>query len=119
MSTSLAVVSRSRYHAYLDQWSREKQRRNAFPSKLAPRLVALHYVPRDFDYDLQYSEEDVNQKIAERNLFRLDHVHLRRYLLDYMMLERTRNGAVYKVSRGYLSLAQWDSEIPGIITKCE
>ena len=38
---------------------------------------------------------------------------------DYMMLERSRDGARYKVSQGYLRLAQWDSEIPGIVTKCE
>ena len=113
------MVSRRRYDAYVDQWSREKQRQNAFPSKPAPRLVALHYIARAFDHDLQYSEEDVNRRIAERNLFRIDHVHLRRYLLDYMMLERTRDGAMYRASRGYLSLAQWDSEIPGIITECE
>ena len=119
MSAGATVVSRHRYDAYLDQWSREKRRQNAFPSKLAPRLVALHYISRGFDDDVQYSEEDVNQKIAERNLFRLDHVHLRRYLLDYLMLERTRDGARYKASQGYLRLAQWDSEIPGIITKCE
>ena len=106
-------VSRRRYDAYIDQWSRQKQRLNAFPTKLTPRLVALHYISRGFDHDREYSEDEVNQKIAERNLFGLDHVHLRRYLIDHLMLERTRDGAVYKVSRGYLSLAQWDSEIPG------
>ena len=119
MSAGETVVSRHRYDAYVDQWSREKRRQNAFPSKLAPRLVALHYISRGFDHGHEYSEDDVNQKIAERNMFRLDHVHLRRYLIDHLMLERSRDGARYKVSRGYLSLAQWDSEIPGVTAKCE
>lgn len=114
MSTGATVISRHRYDTYVDQWSREKQRLNAFPTKLAPRLVALHYISRGFDHGHEYSEDEVNQKIAERNLFRLDHVHLRRYLVDHLMLERSRDGAVYKVSWGYLSLAQWDSEIPGV-----
>ena len=74
----------------------------------------MHYIWRGFDHDHEYPEDEVNQKIAERNLFRLDHVHLRRYLVDHLMLERSRDGAVYKVSWGYLSLAQWDSEIPGV-----
>ena len=117
MSTGATVISRHRYDAYVEQWSREKRRQNAFPTKLAPRLVALHYISRSFDQDHEYSEDEVNQRIAERNLFRLDHVHLRRYLVDHLMLERSRDGAVYKVSWGYLSLAQWDSEIPGVAAR--
>ena len=76
-------------------------------------MVALHYILGGFETGEEYSEADVNSIIQERNLFDIDHVQIRRYMVDYAMLDRTADGSRYRRTHGYLALANWDPAIPG------
>ena len=63
---------------------------------------------------MTYTEDEVNSTIQARNPFAIDHVQIRRYLVDFAMLDRKDDGGLYRVAPGYLTLARWDPAIPGI-----
>ena len=63
-----------------------------FPAKEKKKIVVLRKISEQFKMGRQYSEKEVN-----RILVRIydDHVLLRRYLIEYGFLDRTRDGAIY------------------------
>ncbi len=63
-----------------------------FPSKEKKKIVLLRKISEHFKVGTQYSEKEVN-RILER--IYEDHVLLRRYLIEYGFLDRTRNGSIY------------------------
>ena len=101
------------YHRFVQQWMRRTGRRVDFPRKLKPRMVALHYILTGFNRGTTYTENEVNTIILKANLFKIDHVQIRRYLVDYGMLGRKGDGSQYRVARTYLALAHWDPSIAG------
>lgn len=101
------------YHRFVQSWTRRTGRRIDFPRKLKPRLVALHYILTGFSKGTTYAEDEVNAIIQEANLFDIDHVQVRRYLVDYGMLGRKGDGSQYRVARTYLALVYWDPSIHG------
>ncbi len=64
-----------------------------------------------FEPGREYTEPQVNNYIMDGNLFDTDHVQIRRYLVDYRMLDRSSNGKSYTTSNDYVSLADWDPMI--------
>lgn len=63
-----------------------------FPAKEKKKIVLLRKISENFKVGTKYSEKEVN-RILERIYD--DHVLLRRYLIEYGFLDRTRNGSIY------------------------
>ncbi|HEX9617655.1 MAG TPA: DUF2087 domain-containing protein [Anaerolineales bacterium] len=54
--------------------------------------VIVHYIRSSFEEGVRYSEKEVNEILSR---FHADTSSLRRYLIDYKILARERDGAVY------------------------
>ncbi|WP_100009824.1 DUF2087 domain-containing protein [Lentibacillus sediminis] len=65
-----------------------------FPSKEKRKIVVLQHIMKRFDADKTYSEADVNNVLC---LVYDDYVTLRRYLIEYGFMERSRDGMEYWV----------------------
>ena len=103
------------YERLVAAWKRRSKRRPDFPGRrrLKARLAALHYVLQAFETGRDYKEAQVNATIQGRNPFDIDHVGLRRMMVDNAMLDRTADGSRYRRSHGYLAMFNWDPAIPG------
>lgn len=73
---------------YLDDEGRIKQ----FPSKEKRKIIVLTEIARQFDPQKNYSESAVNEIIKR---FIEDYVTIRRYLIEYGFLKRTKDGKTY------------------------
>ena len=76
-------------------------------------MVALLYLLRGFRVRDTYTEDEVNSKIRDRSPFVTDHVQLRRYLVDYGMLDRRRDGSAYRVGHTWMDLVRLDPRLSG------
>lgn len=63
-----------------------------FPPKEKKKLVILRKIVQEFEPDKKYSEQEINGIL--KAIFD-DYVTLRRYLIEYGFLDRTRNGREY------------------------
>ncbi|MQG68061.1 MAG: DUF2087 domain-containing protein [SAR202 cluster bacterium] len=102
------AISADEYQTHVERWAKMSRSGAAFPRRTKARLIALHYFQMAFEPERVYSEPQVNNYIKDGNLFDIDHVQIRRYLVDYRMLDRSSNGRSYTTSQEYLSLADWD-----------
>jgi DNA-binding HxlR family transcriptional regulator len=66
---------------------------NAMPLKNTQIVVILDAVAARFEPEKQYTERDVNVILEE--IYEQDYVTLRRYLVDYGYLDRSRDGSAY------------------------
>ncbi|MDP6455334.1 MAG: DUF2087 domain-containing protein [SAR202 cluster bacterium] len=105
------VIDVDWYKDQLGRWTKKSRRKADFPRRLKARLVALHYFQIAFDSGQEYTERQVNTAIQRGNIFDMDHVQIRRHLVDYGMLSRSADGRTYSISERYLSLAEWDPVI--------
>ena len=64
----------------------------SFPKKQKRKLVLLQHIAARFEKGRQYTEKEVNE-ILEHVYD--DYVSIRRYLIEYGFLDRTRDGATY------------------------
>ncbi len=103
------------YERLVVLWGRRSRRRPDFPGRkrAKARLAALHYILQDFETGKDYDEAQVNATIQGRSPFDIDHVQLRRMMVDNAMLDRTADGSRYRRSHGYLAMFNWDRAIPG------
>ena len=92
----------------MERWARTSHRGPDLPRRHKARLIALHYFRLAFRSNQTYTEYQVDSAIKSGNLFDTDHVQIRRYLVDYGMMDRSQDGKIYVVSSAYLSLADWD-----------
>jgi hypothetical protein len=65
---------------------------SSMPLKQGQIVVILEEIARRFEPDRQYKEREVNRILEETTE---DYVTVRRYLVDYGYLARTRDGSVY------------------------
>lgn len=63
-----------------------------FPSKEKRKYVVLMKIVEQFGYDRRYTEKEINAIL--KDIYE-DFALLRRYLIDYQFLERTRDGREY------------------------
>jgi len=73
-----------------------------FPRNARDREILMQSVVMELDSERSYSEKEINAKLAtwSREVapsIETDHVTLRRLLVDYQRLERTADGAAYRV----------------------
>ena len=107
-------INADEYRSLVKSWTAGLPRRAAFPRKLKARLTALHFIREGFEPGRSYSEDEANSTIGHFNVFKIDHVQIRRQLVDCGLLRRNSDGTNYKSAREYLDLAGWDPDIPGI-----
>ena len=108
-------ITLAEYDRLVASWQRPSKRRPDFPGRKRhrARLAALHHILQDFETGRDYNEAQVNAIIQSRNPFDIDHVRLRRMMVDSAMLDRTADGSRYRRHHGYLALFNWDPAIPG------
>ena len=73
-----------------------------FPRATRDREILMKSMTLDLDEQATYAERDVNEQLKrwKREIapaLDVDHVTLRRWLVDYGYLERTRDGKQYRV----------------------
>ena len=73
--------------------------------------MALHDIFVAFEAGVYYTEGDVNAATRGCSPCDMDHVQLRRMMVDYAMVDRAANGARYRRVHGYLALFNWDPAI--------
>ena len=66
----------------------------AFPAKQKKKIVILNTIIKQFEMDKQYEEKEVN---AILKAIYDDYVSLRRYLIEYGYLDRSKDGSQYWV----------------------
>jgi hypothetical protein len=113
---SVLEINPSYYRKLFAQWTSNHASLPEFPEDPKQRLVALHFVMMAFEEGIDYSEEDLNQGIRDRNLFATDHVQIRLSLINSGFLIQIKGNLSdsYRPSRLYLNKANWDPSIPGI-----
>jgi len=113
---SVLEINPSYYRKLFAQWTSNHPPLPEFPEDQKQRLVALHFVMMAFEEGVDYSEEDLNQGIRDRNLFATDHVQIRLRLINNGFLIKIKGSGTdsYRPSRLYLNKANWDPSIPGI-----
>ncbi|KUO63601.1 MAG: hypothetical protein APF84_18755 [Gracilibacter sp. BRH_c7a] len=75
---------------FLDEDGKLKQ----FPAKQQKRLLAYAYLAKKFEFDIEYSEQEVNAIIGSWHTFG-DYFVLRRGLVESCYLCRLPNGSKY------------------------
>lgn len=81
-------------HKILATYLDEKGRIITFPAKEKRKLVILANLVRHFDPQKNYSEEALNTILKQ---YAEDYVTLRRYLIEYGFMDRTKDGQSYWV----------------------
>ena len=104
------------YRELFTQWTSDETMLPDFPSEPKEVLVALHFIMMAFEECIDYSEEDIDEGIKDRNLFATDHVQIRLALLNNGFLSQIIQDTSYsyRSARRFLQLADWDSGIPGV-----
>lgn len=77
---------------FLDEEGRIKQ----WPAATKTKIAVVGYLAGKFDKNRVYNEKEVNEIINEWHTFN-DYFLLRRSLIDFKFMGRTRNGAEYWV----------------------
>ena len=72
--------------------SMQPLRLKTFPPKEKMKVVILRTIAKEFEEGIRYSEVQVNEILKD---IYPDYVTLRRYLIEYGYLERTRDGSAY------------------------
>ncbi len=67
-----------------------------FPKQQKRKLILLQHIMENFDERKEYREIEVNEILM---VIYSDYITLRRYLLDYGFLDRTKDGLKYWVRR--------------------
>ena len=78
--------------AFLDEKGKIRQ----WPAASKNKIAVVYYLASKFEKDRIYNEKEVNEIINQWHTFN-DYFLLRRSLIDYKFLGRTRNGAEYWV----------------------
>ena len=78
--------------AFLDEEGKIKQ----WPAASKNKIAIVGYLASKFEKNRIYDEKEVNEIINQWHTFN-DYFLLRRSLIDYKLLGRTRNGAEYWV----------------------
>ena len=101
------IIGAEEYQERLRKWTTQSRRKTNFPCRLKGSLTALPYFQIAFVSSETYSEPQVNTAIQRGNAFKVDHVQIRRYLVDSGMIARCADDKEYSMSEALLALADW------------
>lgn len=90
-----------------------------FPRKHRDRHILFRSVVGMLDADRRYSEPELNAGLAQWSAavgdgIGIDHVTLRRYLVDWGYLLRDRDGATYSVRRDGAGDVAFERDVEGV-----
>ncbi len=77
--------------AYMDENGALKQ----FPAREKKKIIVLREIMKNFKSGAQYTEKEVNRVL--QRIYEADYPTLRRYLIEYGFMERTKDCSVYRV----------------------
>lgn len=72
----------------------EDGRITQWPSKNNLKIEVVKYIASMFEVDRTYTEKEVNEIIMKWHTYN-DYFMIRRGMIEYRLLERTRNGSEY------------------------
>ncbi|MBI9011550.1 MAG: DUF2087 domain-containing protein [Clostridiales bacterium] len=75
---------------FIDADGRIKQ----WPSKNNLKIEVIKYIASKFEVNRTYTEKEVNEIIMKWHTYN-DYFMIRRGMIEYQLLERTRNGSKY------------------------
>jgi hypothetical protein len=78
----------------LSRFLDDKQRITVWPSRMEAKKAVIQYIADKFEAGRMYSEKEVNAIIDCWHTFN-DYFLIRRSLIDYKYMSRTRNGSCY------------------------
>lgn len=78
-------------HTYMDENGALKQ----FPAREKKKIIVLREIMKNFKPDTEYSKKEVNRILMR--IYEPDYPTVRRYLIEYGFMERSRDGSVYRV----------------------
>ena len=83
----------------------EDMRLKAFPARRKMKIYALLFLAQKFECGREYTEKEVNEILNLYSTFR-DPATLRREMYDYRLLDRSRDGRVYKLKEPQPSMEE-------------
>jgi len=91
----------------------------SFPRRFRDRQILYRSIIQTLDRDKKYSEPELNDAIQDWLLnigscLDMDHVTLRRYLIDEGYLSRSADGAAYQVSEARMDSIEFEPSIAAI-----
>ena len=78
----------------IERFLDDKGKIKIWPAKKDVKIEILKYLSTKFEYEIFYSEKEINTIIENWHSFN-DYFLLRRGMIDYKLLCRTRDGAKY------------------------
>lgn len=81
----------------IDKFTNDEGKITTWPSKKDSKIELLKYLITKFQANKEYKEKEVNSIINNWHTFN-DYFLLRRSLVDYKFINRTRDGSKYWVS---------------------
>lgn len=78
----------------LDRYLDPEGKIKVWPSKHKNKFLVLEYLATKFEYERMYTEKEINSIIQAWHSFE-DYFLLRRGLIEYKMMARTKDGAKY------------------------
>jgi len=89
---------------------------SAFPRRSRDRQILYRSIIQRLDHTREYSEGDLNEALQQWLLdigacLDIDHVTLRRYLVDERYLSRVANGSAYEVKATGSNFIQFDPSV--------
>jgi hypothetical protein len=92
---------------------------SAFPRRLRDRHILYRTIIQSLDPSKKYSEGEVNDVLQQWRLdigacLDIDHVTLRRYLIDEMYLLRESNGSAYVVNPAGRAIVEFEETVAAI-----
>ncbi len=74
----------------------EIEKLTTIPSKEKRKLIVLEHIMQSFEVDKKYTHQEVNQMLEE---IHPDYSTIRRHLVDYGFMERTKDCQLYWVKK--------------------
>ncbi len=114
--TNQNEISPDYYQNLFTRWTTDQNVLPDFPNLKSEQLVALHFIMMAFEEDVEYTERQIDDGIIDRNIFSIDHIQIRVFLVTFGFLEKIFNQEkqIYHVSNKFLKHGNWNSSIPGI-----
>ena len=109
-------ISPDYYQGLFTQWTSNQNFLPDFPHLQSEQLVALHFIMMAFEEDVEYTERQIDDGIIDRNIFSIDHIQIRVFLVKFGFLNKLFNHEkqIYQLSHNFLQYANWNPLIPGI-----
>lgn len=78
----------------LENFLNEEGKLIYWPAKKKAKIMVIEYIASKFEEGREYSEKEVNAIISHWHTFD-DYFMLRRGMIDWKCMKRTRDGAIY------------------------